>query len=128
MKFCTSLEMADFEIVGAVTRLSHRRCVDVDLNFGLALRENIGLEIRRDLDDKEQFALVHLRIDVGRLDLHCWLECRTHQALGDLPRELRAILVGDTDREVGCLSDRAGRDRVDGNRERIDDKNEHGRI
>ena len=33
------------KIVGAVAGLSYRRCIDVNLNLGLALGEDIGLEV-----------------------------------------------------------------------------------
>jgi hypothetical protein len=54
------------QVVCAIAGLSYRRGVDVDLNFGLALGEDIGLEVRRNLNDKKQLALVHFRVDIGR--------------------------------------------------------------
>ena len=69
------------EIIGAVAGLSDRRRIDIDLHRGLALGKDIGLEIGGYLDDEQQFALVHLRIDLGRPDLHGGLKRRAHQAL-----------------------------------------------
>ena len=48
--------------------------------------------------------------------------------LGDLPREFRAVLVDDADREIGRLGDGAGRHRVDGDAEGVDDKDQHRRV
>jgi hypothetical protein len=116
------------EIAGAVTRLRDRRRVDIDLNFGLALREDIGLKVRRNLNHEQEFALVHLRIDLRRRDLHRRLEGGRHQPLSDLPRKFGAVLVDDADGEIGGFGDGAGRDRIDRNAEGVDDQNEHGRV
>ena len=48
--------------------------------------------------------------------------------LGDLPRQVRAVLVDDADREIGRLGHGAGRDRVDRDAEGVDDKDQHRRV
>ena len=53
------------QVARAVAGLGDRSRVDVDLDAGLALGANVGLEIRRDLDDEQELALVHHRVDVG---------------------------------------------------------------
>ena len=116
------------KIAGAVAGLGHRGGIDVDLDFGLALGENVGLEVGRNLDDEQQFALVHFRIDLGRLDLHGGLECRANETFGDLPREIRAVLVHDPDGKIGRFGHGSGRDRVDRNAESVGDKDEHRRV
>ena len=47
-------------MVRTVAGLRDRGRIDVDLNPGLALGKDIGLEVRGNFDDKEQFAPVHL--------------------------------------------------------------------
>ena len=73
-------------MVRTVAGLCDRGRIDVDLNPGLALGKDIGLEVGGNFDDKEQFTPVHLCIDIGRSDLHGRLKGRTHKPLGDLPR------------------------------------------
>jgi hypothetical protein len=87
------------------------------------LGENVSLEVRRDLDDQQQLALIQFPIDLGRGYLHGGLECGPRQPLGDLPGEIRAVLIHNSDREIRRFSDGSGRDRVDGNAEREDDEN-----
>src|SRR6516225_10558888 len=110
------------EIIGAVAGLSHRRCIDVDLDLRLALGENIGLEVWGNFHYQKQIALVHFLIDLGRGYLNGGLEGRFHQALGDLSGEVRTVLIGNPDREIGRFSDSSGRDRVDGDTEGVNDE------
>ena len=112
----------------AVAGLGDRCRVNIDLDAGLALGANVGLEIRRDFDDEQELALVHHRVDVGSGDLHRRLEGRQPKPLGDLPRQVRPVLVDDADREIGRFRHRAGGDRVHRNAERVDDQNQHHRV
>ena len=116
------------EIAGAVAGLGHGGRIDVDLNFGLALGENVSLEVGRNLDDEQQFAFVHFAIDLGRLDVHGGLECWSNEPFGDLSREIRAVLVHDPDGKIGRFGHGAGRDRVDRNAEGVGDKDQHRRV
>ena len=122
------VEYGGLEIVGAIAGLGHRGRVDVDLNFGLALGDNIGLEVWRNLDDEQQLAFVHFRVDLGRLDVHGGLECRPNQPFGDLSREIRTVLVHDTDGKIGRFGDGSGRHRVDRNAEGVGHEDQHRRI
>jgi hypothetical protein len=112
----------------AVAGLCDRGGVDIYLEAGLALGADVGLEIRRDFDDEQELALIHQRVDVGSGDLHRRLEGRQPKPLGDAPRQVRAVLVHDADREIGRFRHRSGRDRVHRNAERIDDQHQHHRV
>ena len=68
--------MALLQIARAVAGLGDRGGVDIDLDAGLALGANVGLEIGRDFDDEQELALVHHRVDFGSGDLHGRLEGR----------------------------------------------------
>jgi len=72
------------QVGGAVAGLSYRRGVDIDLDLGLALGDDVGLKGRGYLDDEKQLAPVHFCIDVGRPDLHGRLKCRPYQPFRDL--------------------------------------------
>ena len=112
----------------AVAGLGDRGGVDIDLEAGLALRANVGFEIRRDLDDEQEFALVHHRVDLGSSDVHRRLKGRQPKPLGDPPRQVRAVLVDDADREIGRFGYGAGRHRVDRDAEGVDDQDQHRRV
>jgi hypothetical protein len=72
------------QVGGAVAGLSYRRGVDIDLDLGVALGDDVGLKVRRYLDHEEQLAPVHFCIDVGCFDLHGRLKCRPYQPFRDL--------------------------------------------
>ena len=52
----------------------------------------------------------------------------SRSALGDPPRQVRAVLVDDADREIGRLRHGAGGDRVDRDAEGVDDQDQHRRV
>ena len=52
----------------------------------------------------------------------------SRKPLGDPPRQVRAVLVDDADREIGRFGHGAGGDRVDRNAEGVDDEDQHRRV
>ena len=113
---------------GADAGLCHRGGIDVELQHRRAAGEHVGLEARRDVEHEGLPAAVHEVIDLATVDHRRRAELRGEQRSADAARELRAVVVDDSD--VGVLDlrlDALGLG-VDHHGERIDDEHEQHAI
>ncbi len=106
-------------IAGTKPRLHHRGRIDVDLKLGLASRQHIALEIRRNIDHEGEFSGVHRGNDVSLGDQLRRLVQRRKEGMGDAAGKLGVILIDDRNRGIVQFLRIAPRLQGDGQRKRI---------
>jgi hypothetical protein len=82
---------------------AHRRGIDIQLDDGGLPGQQIGLEIRRDVEDETVTPRIHQRIDLIQRDLGGWFEIGLQQGPGNARRQGRAIFVHHRDGGISQL-------------------------
>ena len=116
------------QVGAAVASLGDRRRVHIDLQARIAIRDDVLLELGRDLDHEHVAAGVHRRTDFRRWNLDRRLEPRRKDCLPDQPRKLGTVLVDNRGGDMIDLRLGPGRDGVNGVAERIDRQRQQDRV
>ena len=116
------------QIDPAVAGLSDRGRIHIDLEARIAIRDDVLLELGRNLDHEHVAARVHRRTDFRRRDLDRRLEPRRKNCLPDQPGKLGAVLVDNGGRNMIDFRLGPGRDGVNGVAERIDGQRQQDRV
>ena len=112
----------------AVAGLGDRRRIHVDLEARIAVRDDVLLELGRNLDHEHVAASVHRRTDFRRRDLDRRFEPGRKDGLPDQPGKLGMILVDDGGGDMIDFGLGPGRHGVNGVAEGINRQRQQDRV
>ncbi len=116
------------QVTRAHKGLAHGGGVDVDLQRRLTPGQQVGLEVRRHVDDESEAAAVQRRVQLRVGQQLRSLEFRRLYGFGQAPRERAAILVDEGHAGVMHTDHRAGGRHVDGDAEGVEQKQQQDAV
>ena len=95
---CDLVRQNLLDITGPDSRLHRSSCIYIGLHRRRSTRQNVACKMRRDIEDEGIGGRIQQPVDILGRHQDAILEERRQTGLGDIARQLRAVLVHDRDR------------------------------